>query len=142
KDLQRVIQECARVLKPGGMVLICREHVVDNEEQLQQFLNEHPVHQLAGGEHAYSLETYTDAITAAGLKLTKVLGPWDSIINAFPVARSTEELNRLPEQVLAARFNRLSKLIRFIPGIRALTWRRIYAYRAPGRLYSFLAAKP
>jgi len=141
RDLKKVMHECARVLTPGGRLLICREHVVDNEEQLNQFLNEHPVHQLAGSEHAYSLETYTEAITAAGLQLTKVLGPWDSIINAFPTARSNEELNRLPEQVLAERFSHLTKLIRFIPGIHALTWRRIRAYRAPGRLYSFMAVK-
>lgn len=142
RDLHKVMQECARVLKPGGMVLMCREHVVDDEQQLHQFLNEHPVHQLAGGEHAYSLETYQQAITGAGLQLTKVLGPWDSIINAFPKARSTEELSRLPEQVLAQRFSGLATLIRFIPGIHSLTWRRIRAHREPGRLYSFLAIKP
>lgn len=142
RDLHKVMQECARVLKPGGMVLICREHVVDNEQQLNQFLREHPVHQLAGGEHAYSLDTYQQAITEAGLQLTKVLGPWDSIINAFPNARSNEELSRLPEQVLAERFSHLATLIRFIPGIHSLTWRRIRAHREPGRLYSFLAVKP
>ena len=141
-DLRQVMHECARVLKPGGRLLICREHVVDDEQQLNQFLNEHPIHQLAGGEHAYSLETYTDAITGAGLQLMKVLGPWDSIINAFPAARNNEELSRVPEQVLAERFSHLATLVRFIPGIQALVWRRIRAYRAPGRLYSFLAGKP
>jgi SAM-dependent methyltransferase len=142
RDLRQVMRECARVLKPGGQILICREHVVDNEEQLQQFLSEHPIHQLAGGEYAYPLETYTEEIEAAGLQLTNVFGPWDSIINAFPAARSNEELARMPEQVLAERFRHLAKLIRFIPGVHALTWRRIRAYRAPGRLYSFLAVKP
>ena len=142
RDLPKVMQECARVLKPGGMVLICREHVVDDQQQLNQFLHEHPVHQLAGGEHAYSLETYQQAITGAGLQLTKVLGPWDTVINAFPKARSNEELSRLPEQVLAERFTHLAPLIRFIPGIHSLTWRRIRADRQPGRLYSFLAIKP
>jgi SAM-dependent methyltransferase len=141
-DLRQVMHECARVLKPGGRVLMCREHVVDDEQQLNQFLSEHPIHQLAGGEHAYSLETYTDAITAAGLQLMKVLGPWDTIINAFPAARNNEELNRVPDQVLAERFSHLATLVRFIPGIHALVWRRIRAYRAPGRLYSFLAGKP
>jgi ubiquinone/menaquinone biosynthesis C-methylase UbiE len=139
-DLNKVMLECARVLKPAGMILMCREHVVDDEHQLNQFLHEHPVHQLAGGEHAYSLDMYQQAITGAGFKLTKVLGPWDSIINAFPKARSNEELSRLPEQVLAERFSHLATLIRFIPGIHSLTWRRIRAHREPGRLYSFLAS--
>jgi ubiquinone/menaquinone biosynthesis C-methylase UbiE len=142
KDLHDVMRECARVLKPGGLILICREHVVDDPQQLTQFLSEHPLHQLAGGEHAYPLETYTQAITAAGLQLMKVLGPWDSIINAFPNARSNEELALLPEQVLAARFSSLAAWMCFIPGVRALTWRRIRAYREPGRLFSFLASKP
>lgn len=141
KDLPQVMLECSRVLKPGGMILICREHVVDDEQQLKQFLNEHPVHQLAGGEHAYSLQTYQQAIRAAGFQLTKVLGPWDSVINAFPRARSNEELSRLPEIVLAERFSHLATLMRFIPGIYSLTWRRIRAHREPGRLYSFLAIK-
>jgi 2-polyprenyl-3-methyl-5-hydroxy-6-metoxy-1,4-benzoquinol methylase len=141
RDLRQVMHECARVLKPGGRVLMCREHVVDDEQQLNQFLNEHPIHQLAGGEHAYSLETYTEAITAAGLQLMKVLGPWDSIINAFPAARNNEELSRVPDRVLAERFSHLARLIRFIPGIHALVWRRIRGYRTPGRLYSFLAGK-
>ncbi|MFN2405221.1 MAG: class I SAM-dependent methyltransferase [Pyrinomonadaceae bacterium] len=142
KDLHRVFQECARVLRPGGLALICREHVVDDEQQLNQFLNEHPIHQLAGGEHAYSLETYTQAITAAGLQLIKVLGPWDSIINAFPAARNNEELSRVADQLLAKRFGNLARLIRLIPGVHALAWRRIRAYRAPGRLCSFVARKP
>lgn len=142
QNLQKVMQECSRVLRPGGVVLICREHVVDDEQQLAQFLSEHPIHQLAGGEHAYSLETYTDAISSAGLQLTKTLGPWDSIINAFPTVRSKEELNGLPERLLAERSRLLLALLRLAPGFRVLTWRHIRAYRAPGRLYSFLARKP
>jgi ubiquinone/menaquinone biosynthesis C-methylase UbiE len=142
RDLHKVMQECARVLKPAGTVLICREHVVDDQQQLNRFLHDHPVHQLAGGEHAYSLDAYQQAITGAGLRLTNVLGPWDSIINAFPKARSNKELDRLPEQVLTERFSNLAALLRFIPGIRYLTWRRIRADRQPGRLYSFVAIKP
>ena len=142
RDLRVVLQECSRVLKSGGTLLVCREHVVDNEEQLKQFLSEHVIHQLAGGEHAYSLEEYTDAITTAGLTLNRIFGPWDSIINAFPTVRRTEELNLFPNQFLRERFGRLGALLRFVPGIHALAWKRIRAYRAPGRLYTFLASKP
>lgn len=141
KELPKVMLECARVLKPGGLFLACREHVVDNDDQLKQFLREHPVHQLAGGEHAYSLEAYTESIRASGLTLQKCLGPWDSLINAFPSVRSKAELDRFAETFLRERFNRVGNLLRFVPGMTQLAWQRIRSYRAPGRLYSFLAKK-
>jgi ubiquinone/menaquinone biosynthesis C-methylase UbiE len=141
KDLPKVMLQAARVLKPGGLFLACREHVVDNDDQLRRFLSEHPVHQLAGGEHAYSLDAYTESIRAAGLTLQKSFGPWDSLINAFPSVRSNAELDRFAERSLRERFNRVGNLLRFVPGMNQLAWHRIRSYRAPGRLYSFLATK-
>lgn len=49
-ELERLMSEVARVLRPGGVLMACREHVVDSESQKQAFLNSHPVHRLAGGE--------------------------------------------------------------------------------------------
>ncbi len=91
-DLDRALAECARVLRPGGLFVAVREHVVDDEGQLEVFLAEHPVHRLAGGEHAWSLPTYLSAIRGAGLTIVDELGPWDSIINAFPEVRRPEDL--------------------------------------------------
>ena len=104
-------------------------------------MNEHPFIRLQGERCLRALKN-SEAILEAGLSLVKVFGPFDSIINAFPTARSREELSRMPERILAERFSHLATVIRFIPGVRALTWRRIRAHRAPGRLYSFLASKP
>lgn len=140
-DLPRVLQECARVLKPGGAFLACREHVVDNEEQLQTFLDNHPVHQLAGGEHAYRLDEYLEAIRSANLELEEVFGPWDTLINAFPATRSPEELGRFPRTALERRFGKIGMLASFVPGVDSLVWRRLKR-PTPGRLYSFLALKP
>ena len=142
RDLRAVLSECARVLRRGGLLLVCREHVADDERQLAQFLAEHPIHQLAGGEHAYPLEAYVSAIESAGLHIEKTLGPWDSIINAFPTVRSGEELSRFPRRVLGERFGLAGRLAGFVPGVRAVAWKRIKRHPAPGRHYSFLAVKP
>lgn len=141
RDLPRVLQECDRVLKPGGVMLACREHVVDNNRQLKQFLASHPIHQLAGGENAYSLPRYLDSIHGAGLQIHQVLGPWDSVINAFPVVRTQEELEHFPQIMYRRKLGHLGDLISRLPGATTLAWMRIKRPRA-GRMYTFLAIKP
>ncbi len=131
QDLDRLMSEVARVLRPGGVMLACREHVVDDDGQLQLFLANHPVHQLAGGENAFPLPRYVAAIRAAG----------DSVINAFPAVRSTEELRGLPAERLRRRLGALGRLAGAIPGVQQLVWRRIRR-PVPGRMYSFIAHKP
>ena len=140
-DLPQVLRECTRILKSGGVFLASREHVVDDDQQLREFLDSHPVHQLAGGENAYRLDEYTGAIRSAGLKLEEVFGPWDTIINAFPTVRTPEELKRYPRTLLERRFGRVGALASKAPGVDALIWRRLRR-PYPGRLYSFLAIKP
>ena len=140
-DLPQVLRECARVVRPGGIVLACREHVVDDEEQLRQFLASHPVNQLAGGENAHALATYLSAFAGAGLKIDRVYRPWQSVINAFPVVRTQRELEAIPEVRLARRFGRLGRMAVHLPGVKGLIWRRIYE-PGPGRMYSFLAHRP
>lgn len=140
QDLPRLAAECARVLRPGGIFVACREHVVDGPEELQQFLAAHPVHQLAGGENAYSLGEYLDAFRSAGFDLLHVLGPWGSVINAFPAVRSAEELRHHARHALERRFGRLGALAARVPGVQALVRSRIQRTE-PGRLYTFLAVK-
>lgn len=140
RDLPKVTNECARILKPGGTLLACREHVADDEQQLAAFLAAHPMHQLAGGENAYTLPQYVGAIEAAGFVLESVLAPWDSLINAFPAVHTQQELESLPVQRLEARFGALGGLLANLRPVRALMWRRI-ARPVPGRMYSFLARK-
>jgi SAM-dependent methyltransferase len=140
RNLPRVLSECARSLRSSGVFLACREHVVDNERQLQTFLNNHPIHQLAGGEHAYRLEEYLSAITASGLQLKRVIGPWDSVINAYPGVRTQEQLERFPRALLRQKLGIVGLLLSYAPGAQALVWRRVKR-PMPGRMYSFLAVK-
>jgi SAM-dependent methyltransferase len=136
-DLERFMLEIARVLRPEGVLLACREHVVDNESQRKAFLDSHPVHQLAGGENAFSLPQYLAAITTSGLTLTALLGPWDSVINAFPAVRSTDELADYAARRLEERFGSLGRAVSRLPGVSTIVWRRIRR-PVPGRMYSFL----
>lgn len=140
-DLPATLAECARVLRPGGLFIATREHVVDDDEQLAAFRADHVVHQLAGGEGAWSLDAYRDAITGSGLLLDRVLGPWDSLVNAFPTVRSVDELARGPQVVVGIRAGRVGAAVAGFPGVRHVLWR--YLRRAkPGRLYSFVAHRP
>lgn len=139
-DLGRFMSEVARVLHPGGVLLSCREHVVDNESQKKAFLDSHPIHRLAGGEDALSLPQYLAAIAASGLVLRDTLGPWDSVINAYPAVRSVDELADFPARRLEERFGPFGKRASRLPGVSALVWWRISRPR-PGRMYSFLCSK-
>jgi len=140
-DLGKTLRECARVLRPGGRLLACREHVVDDTAQLEQFLAGHPIHQLTGGEGAYSLDEYTGAIRSAGLVIEQTIDPWASPINTAPTANTLDEIARIPRNTLRAKFGLPGLIASFLPGIDRLVWRRLRRPR-PGRLYSFLARKP
>ncbi len=139
-DPGEVMRECARVLKPGGAFIACREHVVDNEDQLRAFLAMHPLHQLTGGENAWSLDVYIDAIQASGMELVQVLGPWDTVINAFPAVKTPQELDTYPVYLLKRRLGWLGLLVAGVPGVRSLVW--IWLKRpTPGIMYTFVARK-
>jgi ubiquinone/menaquinone biosynthesis C-methylase UbiE len=62
-DLNQLCKELFRVLKPGGTLLTVREHVISSPKQLEAFLNQHPLHQLYGGENAYTLSQYKAALS-------------------------------------------------------------------------------
>lgn len=140
RNLDAAVAECARVLRPGGYFIACREHVVADDAELAAFLALHPVHQLAGGENAYTLEQYTMAIHRAGLTMLHALAPWESVINAFPMVRSTKELAELPRRYLSARFGPLGRVAARIPFVANRFWTRIRR-SSPGQMYSFVARK-
>lgn len=130
RDLRQLCLEAARVLKPGGIFIATREHVISRAEDLSVFLTSHPLHKRYGGEHAYLLDEYVEAIKNAGLTLTKALNPSQSDINLFPASKKDLKQN------LADRLHCPAKLI---PDY-LLTWigKR---NQSPGRLYSFVARK-
>jgi SAM-dependent methyltransferase len=130
QDLSQLCSEAARVLKPGGKFLAVREHVISRRSDLQQFLDSHPLHRLYGGENAFLLDEYTQAIRGAGLRLHSVLNPFASPINYYPATR--EQIR----EIIARRLH--------FPAALVPDWSLALAGRAldsPGRLYAFVAFK-
>lgn len=137
-DLPKMLSELCRVLRPGGVLLACREHVVDNYgDSLRAFLASQVDHQLYGGEHAFTLADYRGAFQSAGLRIALELGPFDSIINAYP---NTPEVLR--GKILASGAGRA--LRRVLPDdlVVAIGMWRLKNKPSPGRLYSFVASRP
>lgn len=140
RDLDALVRDCARVARAGGVVLATREHVVSDRAQLEAFLAAHPVHRLAGGEHAYALGAYVAAFRAAGLEGPDILGPFDSVVNSYPELPDDTSLRAFPARALAERFGLAGRMAAFLPGAAALVrWR--LARATPGRLYTFLGRK-
>lgn len=131
RDLRTLCAEAARVLKPGGLFLATREHVIFKEADLPAFLSSHPLHWLYGGEHAYRLNQYREAVTAAGLRLVRVINPLASAINLYP--HTAREIAGL--------------IHRRLPFVPARVWtptvlgRLGWLVRSPGANYSFLAVR-
>jgi len=133
EDPKKFCQEATRVLKKGGLFLFTREHVLSRKTDLQTFLKSHPLHNLYGGENAFLLSVYKDAITGNGLIIKKIFGPYDSDINLFPV---TLEVIR----------GKISRKTCF--PIPQWVMRNIVVPllskcdKTPGRLFTFLGTKP
>jgi SAM-dependent methyltransferase len=140
EDLDALLRECARVMRSGALFMACREHVVDDDAQLQAFLRDHPVHQLAGGENAYSLAEYRSAFHDAGLEVISELGPTESVINAYPFVNRAEDMSLLTRRVFERRLGSLGRVASLLPGAQRLVLSRMSA--APGRLFTFIATKP
>jgi SAM-dependent methyltransferase len=141
QDLSRFCGEAARVLKPGGIFIGTREHVLSRKEDLQAFLDSHLLHHLYGGENAYLLSEYVNAIQSGGLILKGVFAPYDSAINYGP--QTTEDLYKL----IGLRIGKVfgggagswlagNKFFR-----QAWRWYGAKFLKSPGRLYSFVAVK-
>jgi SAM-dependent methyltransferase len=132
KDLPALCTEVSRILRPGGLLIATREHVISQESDRAFFLKHHRLHLLYGGENAYRKATYVAAITSAGLKLEKALNPFESDINLFPETKAKLKARIakrlwLPEQLLVPDF--------------VLRWLGLLS-SAPGRLFTFIARKP
>jgi len=142
RDLDAACREMFRVLRPGGIFIAAREHVISKEADLGQFLDQHPLHRLYGGEHAFVLGRYIGALRGAGFARVEILRPLESPINLFPYTIDT--LRNAVIDNFSRRFS-LGPLWRV-----ALRSNRFFEFllsvaerfdNRPGRLYSFVCHK-
>lgn len=141
-DLQALCAEMFRLLKPGGKFIAVRDHVISSTEDLPVFLGIHPLHQLYGGENAYKLTQYLNALRSNGFIVEKVLRSFDSVINYAPYTRNSlrEELQtRLNRRLLGSFMGKFLD-VEFIMNIVLIILSRID--KRPGRLFSFICIKP
>lgn len=149
-DLKKFIKEAVRVLKPNGLLLTVRDHVIYNPNDKQWFLEEHPLHKFYGGENAYTAQEYKQAIVKAGATIKKELKYYDSVINYFPLTKKEKKgleirnINNYKTQLkkkigflvnLPFVFY-LYKLIKGIDASKILDETKI-----PGRMYTYIAIK-
>lgn len=143
KDLREACQEFFRVLKPGGVLIAVREHVITKKEDLPQFFDIHPLHKLYGGENAFLLDEYKDALTHSGFQLEKVLSPLESPINYAPYtlkSLQSELAKRIGDRIPGG--TSIIKGLLNIPFVWNLSQKLFSRVdNRPGRLYSFVARK-
>ncbi len=141
RDLWQFCSEASRVLRKGGVFIATREHVISRKEDLQSFLCSHPLHHLYGGENAYLLTEYTEAILSSGLRINKIIGPLESAVNYAPM--TCKEFEIMITAMLSKRIGKsIAKLISSNMAINKLFVRYLSEKKqAPGSLYSFLAVK-
>jgi ubiquinone/menaquinone biosynthesis C-methylase UbiE len=141
RDLEQVCREVFRILKPGGVFLATREHVIAKPGHLATFLRRHPLASVYGGENAFPLRHYTESICAAGFTIKKIYGPFANAINRFPRTNDayTDLLARPFRPFLGSRIAHAIVRQPLVQLIASFILERVY-YQ-PGQLYSFVAQK-
>ncbi len=128
-ELSTFVSQGARVLKKGGVFMTTRDHVIKDDKDKEAFLERHPLHKFYGGENAFTLDEYSNAITDAGMKIKRSLDASDTAINYDPWGK----------EKIKAKFGFLGGVPIISTVLLSIVKARLN--RIPGRLHTFLATK-
>lgn len=146
EDLDRVCHEAWRVLRPQGVFCAIREHVLSKPRNVGEYLKKHSYYDLCRGEKAFPVSRYVEAFRGAGFDAIEVIGPYDSVINYFPMSYNDwwSACTQTLERFLGARAARALTSQRHWFGVqfmRYLARRASHRCETPGRRFSFVAHK-
>ncbi|GEO09906.1 hypothetical protein SAE01_24020 [Segetibacter aerophilus] len=132
-DLSGFLKETFRVSKNNALLLTLRDHVIKNEVDKQAFLKRHPLHKMYGGENAFTLEEYNNAISSSGFTIKKAMNAASSALNYSPWTKEKF-------------FQEVKRKIPFLPNLGVIktalwNWNLYRLKKIPGTLYSFIAIK-
>lgn len=148
-ELQAFVANLVSFLKPGGVFLTIRDHVIWDAADKEWFLASHPLHKFYGGENAYTPQEYRGAMMLAGLEVVEEIRFFDSIINYFPMTES--EVRQIPAKMESHIDQHLQKKLGVLGTLAPVKWlykKKVGFSRStpdernfPGRMYSFVAVK-
>lgn len=149
-DLNKFVAQSSMYLKDGGYFFSVRDHFIFNNADKQLFLDTHPLHKFYGGENAFTLDEYVNAMTIAKLKLKKILHHFDSVINFSPltIKEKNELLQKREIEINKALNDKIGILAKFpfVNYFSKLYFNNKYGQvydetKIPGRLCSIIAQK-
>ncbi len=145
-NLQQFVNECARVLKPNGVLLGIREHVIYNELDKEWFLHVHPLQKFYLGENAYTLEEYKNSFVNAELVIENIYTYFDSILNYFPFSKQKVEKGRKNIKIITLVNGNFFSRFSFTNKVQRFFLRKFFGVipdesLIAGRMYSFVVKK-
>lgn len=139
-DIDRCLSEAARILKRHGLLIAIREHIIYNHLDKDWFLMTHPLQKFYGGENAFTLDEYCNALKISGLKIQKIFRFYDHSINYFPIKKENVNIERLLKKKIGI-LGRLSILKKIYKIYLSKKGKLLDERNIPGRMYSFIAIK-
>jgi ubiquinone/menaquinone biosynthesis C-methylase UbiE len=140
-DLAVAMKEIYRVMKPNGVFIATREHVISKIEDKEAFYAKHALHKYTHGENAFLLQDYVNSIKGANFQLKKTLGYASSVINFAPISQATYKANlnkklRVLTPFIANLITENDRLFGLLQSF--VSWRN----HQPGRMVTFIAVRP